>query len=148
MSSKLYSPVLKQEALNLYMQGCPLSDISAKLEIPYGTVHGWHTDEKWAGIRQQLRADMMTDFHEKFRAGALVTMYQTIMRHLDLSNAVASRIEAALPTASSTDDLLKLAQALASEFKVVERLLRPLVEESRAQGRTLMLSGVHGCLPA
>jgi uncharacterized protein YjcR len=146
MSNALYSPAVKQEALELYIQGSPLPAIAKKLGLPYGTVHGWHTAEKWASMRKQMRADLLEDFREKFRAGALVSMYRTIMRQLNLSNKVAGRIEAALPAATSSDDLLKLAQAMAAEFKVVERLLKPLVEEPRSQGRTLIVPGAQGFL--
>ena len=134
--------------MELYIQGSPLPSIAKRLGVPCGTVHGWHTLEKWTSIRKQMRADLMADFQEKFRAGALVSMYQTIMRHLSLSNKVASHIEAALPDATSPDDLQKLAQALAAEFKVVERLLKPLVEEPRTQGRTLIVPGVQGFVAA
>ena len=110
MPNALYSPAVRQEALSLYVQGTPLPSIAHKLTLPYGTVHGWHTAEKWAGIRKQMRADLLEDFREKFRAGALVSLYQTIMRHLNLSNAVASRIETALLSATSPNDLRSLSQ--------------------------------------
>jgi hypothetical protein len=134
MNSVLYHPVTKrQEALARYIKGQTLPSIAEELGVPYGTVHHWHTGEKWASIRRQLRAELLENWKDQFRVRAAVELYRTLALHISAARELSRKIGLALKREDLTvDELATLAKALRNEFMAVEPLLKPILSASPA----------------
>lgn len=132
MNGVVYHPVTKrQEALDLYIKGWTLPSVAKELGVPYGTVHHWHTGEGWAGMRRQMRADLLDDWKERFRVRTVVEMYRTMTLHISAAQELALKIgEAAAKEGVTPKELATLASALRSEYLAIEPLLRPLLQET------------------
>ncbi len=110
------------------MKGRTLPSIAEELGVPYGTVHHWHTGEKWASMRRQLRAELLENWKDQFRVRAAVEIYRTLALHISAGRKLAGKIGEALKRDDlSVDELAALAKALRNEFMSVEPLLKPIL---------------------
>lgn len=128
-----YSPSVRQEALQMYMVGNSLPAIAQELSVPYGTVHNWHSTEHWADMRRQIRTDLLNNWNDYFKAKSIVAMHALVIDHLKIGATFADRIKESLARPDvSPEELRNLAQALSAEFRVVEKILAPIIKDKRA----------------
>jgi len=146
-----YPPSLRQEALQKYMSGSSLPAIALELSVPYGTIHNWHASERWADMRRQIRTDLLSNWNDIFRARSLFAMQKLVVEHLRIGATFAERIKESLARPDLTpDELRALAQALNAEFRVIEKILAPIIKDKRALEPKNLRTPMHvpSCQPS
>jgi transposase-like protein len=125
MATKIYTPQIKQEALQLYFQGTRLPDIARELRVPYGTVHNWHTSQGWTSIRRQMQAELMDDWKRKVLAAMKISTMGTWARHLVLCQKISDVIQVYIESNKETispKEILEVCRAFKTEYAVFHRL--------------------------
>jgi hypothetical protein len=63
MARRVYDVEKKHCAFQMYAGGATsLHGIARMLNVPYGTVHGWHTRDRWAGTLRQMKAKLREEW--------------------------------------------------------------------------------------
>jgi len=126
---RVYSPIKKQQALELYMEGSSLPAIAHGLGVNYHTLHNWHTAERWSSIKSQLRSEILEEWRQNITNMMRVKAVEGLARNLMACNSLLAQIEARLNSKESLEpkDMLTLAKALQAEFKGLERGAMPVL---------------------
>ncbi|OGV62383.1 MAG: hypothetical protein A2283_17790 [Lentisphaerae bacterium RIFOXYA12_FULL_48_11] len=124
MACRIYPPQVKQEALQLYFQGTRLPDIARELRVPYGTVHNWQTTGKWTDVLRRIQAEIQDEWRQKIldaaRKQSLIVWAGQLRLCQGLTEIMGQCMSGDKKLTSK--EILELAKALNTEFKVFEKL--------------------------
>ena len=118
----------RQKGFELYVAGVPLRQIALDLQVPYGTLHGWHSGEKWASKARQIRTDLQTEYAENLRILTGNAALALVRGKLAILGGIQAEIMRALQENPSVNELARLAQL----FRQTYQDLEPHMKAARA----------------
>lgn len=104
-----------------------LQEIADKVGVPYGTLHGWHTTEKWADKRRQIRAKLFDEWKQNAMRESAEGMIRLVSAQLRAAMLITDRVKR-MANGEDLDstEVCRLARALKESSLVVRGILEPV----------------------